>query len=132
GRGAATSYPVVTYTTPTEVLGHYNASGEGEVFSFGARGDYTITHVTHVTTGVCRSKAVQFEHGGYKFDGKTLTMTVKDSYGVFSVCSGAPKREDAAKLPGPRTYDVGKSDDGRLIMVGPSCGAISELYCSPH
>ena len=133
GRGAGSSYPVEEYTTATGVWGHYNSSGEGELFTFDRDGRYTITHVTSISQQYCQTKAVQFEHGRYTFDGRSLEMKVGDSFGVFSICGAKPKRQDEdVRAQKPRHYDLGLSDDGRLIMVGPSCGAIGELHCEPH
>jgi hypothetical protein len=134
GRGSGSAFKVEDYRTATTSVGHLEGSGEGEVFRFDGKGTYKITHTKTVNQSLCQTQAVEFEDGSYTFDGTVLTLHAKSMYGVYAICHGKPTREDHTKKIPPRKIEIGFSDDGRLVMVGPACGMIEDWNggCPAH
>jgi hypothetical protein len=132
GRGTVMSIPVEEYRDSTSIYGHYDSNGEGEIFTLGKDRTYRIVTLTQVRSGACHSKAVEVERGTYAFDGRRLVLTVKGAEGTYSVCGSKPKKQPAKSIPKPRAYDATISADGRLVLVGPSCGAFAGSDCKPR
>ncbi|HTR55324.1 MAG TPA: hypothetical protein VMJ10_31815 [Kofleriaceae bacterium] len=115
----------------TTEYGHYNSQGAGDTFSFQRDGSYELITVQKTKGGRCTTTSTIVEKGAYTMDGRRLVLKPKTAYGQFSFCSAKPEGQ-ALKVTAARDYDVGMSDDGRLVMVGPSCGSFKEFRCYDH